>query len=115
MRALKTLVIVLGIAVLVGFGALVAGLVYKANRLADETGTPRVRAESVPPVVAAARAPWGRVALEQPAGTRIQSVTSNGEYIVLHLYTGAPGEDERVVVVDAATGLVMGTIAPGAK
>lgn len=107
MRALKILVVVLGIAVIVGFLGVIAGIVYKASRLAEAPAT------APPP--AAARPGWGRVGLDQPQGTRIHAVDTAGGFIVLHLYTDAPGIDERVVVVDPATGATIGTIVPGPR
>ena len=107
MRALKILVVVLGIAVLLGFFGLIAGIVYKASRLAEAPAT------ATPP--ATARPAWGRVGLDQPQGTRIHALETAGGYIVLHLYTDAPGIDERVVVVDPATGATVGTIVPGPR
>jgi len=93
MRALKVIVVVLGIAVLAAFATLVAG------------------AGARPPV----HASWGRTMLDQPAGTRIQSVTASGNLIVLQLYTLSPGQDERLVVLDPATGAVGGIFVVGQR
>ncbi len=47
--------------------------------------------------------------------TRIQSVTPSGNLIVLQLYTATPGQDERLVVIDPATGAVTGSFAFGQR
>jgi len=109
MRALKALVIVLGIAVLLGCFGLVGAIVYKLGKPPE----PPLAAAPAPPALG--RAGWGRAGLDQPAGTRIQSVTASGALIVLQLYTDAPGNDERLVVVDPASGQVVGTFVTGAK
>ena len=114
LKTLRILVFGLGFCVLAAFAVLVTVIVQRGARPADEAAVPRVAAND-PPLVAADRAPWGRIALNQAAGTRIQSVTSSGDLIVLHLYTGAPGQDERLVVLDPANGGIVGTFALGAK
>lgn len=112
MRALKALVIFLGILLVIGTGVLIWGIARQIDRMsqaeADDDVTPSVN--TAPPVVANEVAPWGSIDLKQPPGTRIQSVTSAGEYMMLHLYTGAPGTDERVVVIDPGSGTLMGTV-----
>jgi len=98
MRALKTIVITLGALVIGAFGLLVYGLSQNWHRL------------SSPPQVAtgakAAAATWGHVGLGQPADSRIQSVTAAGNLIVLQVVSGG---DERLVVLDPASGAVVGT------
>ena len=59
----------------------------------------------------AAPAGWDLVKLGEPAGTRIGGVSSQAGAIVLHLYTGNPGTDERLVLIDAASGKVVGRVA----
>lgn len=112
MRALKAIVILLGILLVVGTGVLIWGIARQIDRMgqtqADEEVTQAVN--TAPAVMTNEVAPWGRIDLKQPYGTRLQSVTNAGEYMVLHLYTGAPGTDERVVVIDPGTGTVMGTV-----
>ena len=105
MRALKVIVVVLGIAVLAAFATLVAVIVSRGGRGGEEAAGAR------PPV----HASWGKVMLDQPAGTRIQSVTASGNLIVLQLYTLSPGQDERLVVLDPATGAVGGIFVVGQR
>lgn len=112
MRALKAIVILLGILLVVGTGVLIWGVARQIDKLGrgDQAETPVPSIDTTPAVVATDVAPWGRLDLKQPAGTRIQAVTNSGDYIVLHLYTHTPGTDERVVVIEPGTGTLMGTI-----
>lgn len=107
MRALKVIVVVLGIAVLAAFATLVAVIVNRSGRGVEDAAGAGAR----PPV----HASWGRTMLDQPAGTRIQSVTASGDLIVLQLYTHSPGQDERLVVLDPATGAVGGIFVVGQR
>jgi len=102
MRALKTIVFTLGALVIVAFGLLVYGLSQNWHRL---SGPP----SGSQPAAAAAKAPaaaWGHVGLGQPADSRIESVTAAGNLIVLQVVSGG---DERLVVLDPASGAVVGT------
>lgn len=106
MRGLKVLVAVLGIAVVAAFLTLVTIIMTRGSR-----ETPVAAGGARPPT----HASWGRVLIDQPAGTRIQSVIASGNLIVLQLYTGQPGQDERLVVLDPATGAVTGSFAFGQR
>jgi hypothetical protein len=48
-------------------------------------------------------------------GARIQSITASGNLIVLHVYTQIPGQDERLIVLDPATGAVNGVFHIGTR
>ncbi len=102
MRALKGLVIGLGVCALAAFVVLVLVI---SQRGGSKPGESVAVSSARPPT----HASWGRVMLDQPAGTRIHSVTSHASLIVLQLYTGTPGQDERLVVLDPATGAVVGS------
>jgi hypothetical protein len=114
MRALKALVAILTVLLVVGFGALIWGIVRQASKLAEPpaevsaplTGTAVVNDE---------RAPWQTLLLDQPPGTRIASVTSAGDLMLLQLFTGSAGQDERILVIDPGTGTLLGTIAVTGK
>jgi uncharacterized membrane protein YhiD involved in acid resistance len=108
MRGLKILVVGLGIAVVAAFLTLVIVIFNRGGRPVDGT----IRSEGPRPPV---HGGWGRTMLDQPAGTRIQSVTASGSLIVLHVYTQAPGQDERLVVLDPATGAVSGIVQLGPR
>ncbi len=107
MRALKIAVIVLGILIVIAFATLIYGIVQGWTRLdANARGPAAIRAP-----IAGASPAWGRSGLGLPVGTRIESVTAAGNLIVLHLRDASGGE-ERLVVVDPATGGVVGTFLP---
>lgn len=106
MRGLKILVAVLGVAVIAAFLTLVTIIMTRSGR-----ETPVATSGARPPT----HGSWGRVLIDQPAGTRIQSVVPSGNLIVLQLYTGQPGQDERLVVLDPATGAVTGSFAFGQR
>jgi hypothetical protein len=108
MRGLKILVVVLGVAVIIAFLTLVTVILQRSGRGPENATT---AGGARPPL----HASWGRVLLDQPAGTRIQSVTPSGNLIVLQLYTAMPGQDERLVVIDPATGAVTGSFAFGQR
>lgn len=114
MRALKAIVTVLTLLLIVGFGVLVWGVVRQAGKLAEppaETSAPLTGTA----LVSDDRAPWQSLLLDQPPGTRIATVTSAGDLVLLHLFTGTAGQDERVVVIDPGTGTLLGTIAVTAR
>jgi len=110
-RALGLLVAGLGACVVIAFVIVIAAVLTR--KPAPEIASPRSLLS--PPLEADGRTAWGRVALDQPAGTRIQSVTASGAFIVLQLYTASLGQDERLVVLDPASGRLVGTFAIGAK
>lgn len=104
MRALKTIVVVLGALIIVAFGLLVYGLSQNWHRVnAPAPATAPATTASV-----AKPATWGRVGLGQPADSRIQSVTPAGNLVVVQIVSGS---NERLVVLDPATGVVVGTFA----
>ena len=86
----------LGVVLVLGLGLLVYGVAQRFGQLAS----PR-------PIAAT----WDSVTLGEPAGTRIGAVSQSGSTIVLHLYTGNPGTDERLVLIDVASGRIVGRIA----
>jgi hypothetical protein len=87
MQALRVLVVVMGVMIVVGTAAL--GVVL-AQRMG---GT------------AAAQA-WN-LALDEPAGTQVVAAAASADGLALTLRGGGP---ERVVVVDARSGRVLGRV-----
>lgn len=113
MRALKTLVTVMAVIIVVGVGAVMWGVVRQVNKIAEppETSPPLTGTS----VVSDERSAWQNLALGQPEGTRIATVTNAGDLLILHVFTEAPGRDERLLVIDPGNGTFLGTIAVGAK
>jgi hypothetical protein len=107
MRTLKTIVATLGVLLVVGFGVLVYGLSQNWHRLSDAAApAPAAPGASTPAPAAAPPANWGRVALGLTADSRIQSITPAGRVIVVQVVSG---NDERLLVLDPASGAVVGT------
>jgi hypothetical protein len=89
MQALRVLVVVMGVMI-------VAGTVTLGVLLAQKLG-----GGGAPAAVA------GPVLLDEPTGTRIAGAEGTGDTVVLRLEGGGP---DRVVVVDARAGRVVGRI-----
>lgn len=89
MLALKTIVGVMTVLLIAGFGALVGGLVMQAKQRPD--------------------AGFADAELALPKDARIVETTQSGERLVLRVAT--PDGQERLYVLDLATGRVAGSIA----
>jgi hypothetical protein len=108
LRGLKILVIGLGVAVVIAFLTLVAVIFNRGGAPADAAAQ---GARARPPVGSS----WGRVVADSAPGARIQSITASGNLIVLQVYTQVPGQDERLIVLDPATGAVNGVFHIGTR
>jgi hypothetical protein len=93
MRALKLLVIVMGVLIVVGVVVLVATL---AGRMANR-GTP-----------SAGLPGFGRTAVELPAGATVTAMQGIADRIVLWLEL--PGGGQQLLVIDPGSGKPLGTI-----
>src|SRR5690349_20921852 len=91
MRALKLLVIVMGVLIVVGVVALVG---IMASRVAGRGG--------------ATAAGFGRSRIELPAGASVGAMQAAGDRLVLRL--DLPGGAQQLLVVDPASGKALGTI-----
>jgi len=96
MRALKALVIFMGVLILAGMGLVGYGIVKR-------TAIP----ERPAPATAAARA-YGPVEISLPSGARIARTRTSGERLIVELELAGGGE--RLLVLDLATGGLVGTI-----
>lgn len=92
MRALKILVVVMGVLIVAGTVTLVAVVVQRAGGLAG--GGARQA-----------------VALDQPAGTRIAGIAGLDQ--VLAVWVQRPDGSEAVLLVDPRRGRVTGEVSPG--
>ncbi len=122
MRVLKGLVIGMGLLIAGGMALFAYGLYQKITDpgftfFAGEPGdgAPAAVPAAAPtpaPAPAAAVAPpaaFGTIAVPLPAGCSLARVIPEGDRLYLRI--GPAGRCERVVVVDVATGSVLGTIA----
>jgi len=95
MRALKALVIFMGVLILAGMGLVGYGIVKR-------TATPER------PAPATAARPYGPVEISLPSGARIARTRTSGERLIVELELAGGGE--RLLVLDLATGGLVGTI-----
>ena len=93
MRALKILVVVMGILLVGGFVTLIAVI---ANRVAQR--------EAARP----AAQPFAAAPIELPAGARIETVAVGPDRLVVHL--ALPDGNRELLILDLATGRRLGTI-----
>ncbi len=127
MRLLKGLVIGMGLLIAVGMVVFAYGLYQKisdpeftffAAEPEDRAPAAVPAAAAIPaatpaptatPAAVAPRAAFGTIGVPLPAGCRLARVIPEGDRLYLRI--GPAGRCERVVVVDVATGSVLGTIA----
>jgi hypothetical protein len=93
MAALKTLVVVMGVMLVVGFVALV---VVIAGRVSHKTAG------------LAATQPYTAAPVEIPAGARIEAMSAGPDRLVLDLLL--PDGNRELAVIDLGTGRRLGTI-----
>ncbi len=97
MRALIALVVVMGLAILIGSTTLVVLLVQRAHAPS---------AASLPPPLSGAAA----LALGEPDGTHIAATAASGDRLVVQLSGGGP---DRLVVLDLRANTILARIALG--
>ena len=97
MRALKILVVVMGIMLVGGFIALIVSIAYMARHR-----------QAPAPVPAAIGAPYTAPPIELPAGARIETMALAGDRLVLNIVT--QDGDRELLVLDLASGRRLGTI-----
>lgn len=96
MKAIKALVLFLGLLLVAGLGLLGYGLFAKK--------APKAGASHISGGIVASE--FGTMSVPVPAGSRIEQITSAGERIVVRL--SGPGP-ERLLVIDPAQGRVSGS------
>jgi hypothetical protein len=90
MRALKILVVVMGVMLIVGFAVVIATIAGRLSR----SGT--------------ATRPLAAAAIEIPRGARIEAMTAGPDRLILGL--ALPEGGRQLLVIDLATGTRLGTI-----
>jgi hypothetical protein len=93
MRALKVLVLVMGVMLVVGFAALIVVIAGRVSRGGPAAGTAH----------GFAAAP-----IDIPRGARIEAMTAGSDRLILALEL--PEGGRQLVVIDLATGIRLGTI-----
>ncbi len=113
MQLLKSVVIGLGILILLGMTLLTYGLYQKARdpgwRLFSGPAPAAYQAPAAAPAASDAKA-FGTISLHLPDGCLITQVRPDGGRVYLTI--GPPGPCNRIVIVDAVRGRVLGTIQP---
>jgi hypothetical protein len=101
-KALKTLVIVLGVLILAGIAVVGVTLYNRANRPGGLAGE-RPAAPATRPAERPSAASLGL-----PAGSRIRGIAGAGNRVVVHVEL--PGGQEQLLLLDPATGQVSGRL-----
>ena len=99
MRALKVLVVVMGVMLIAGVGVVIVTIM---TRLTQKP------AASLPAAAEARPVPFGSATIALPAGARVIEMQSAGRRLALHLRR-ADGS-EALVILDPDTGTALGTI-----
>ena len=102
-RALLAAVIVMGVMILVGTAVLIGVVVSRAIHRSPAAGP--LAAAALPPTDGVAPALTPSILLDQPAGTRIASVTRQSDRLLAITLSGGGGD--RLLVWDIATGRVI--------
>lgn len=98
MKAIKGLVIFMGVLLLAGLGLLGYGLFNQAGKMGAKKPAAAAIVQSGPG--------FGRVEVPLPAGSEVDDVFEANGKVVLHIIGGGA---ERFVVLDPASGEVSGT------
>ena len=93
MRALKILVVVMGVMLVVGFTALVAVIACRVSR-----GGPALPANRL----------FANSSIDVPAGARIEAMTAGPDRLIVAL--ALPEGERQLLVIDLATGIRLGAI-----
>ncbi len=107
MPLLKSVVIGLAVLIFLGLGLLAYGFIQKANNPDGRL----LSSAPAPATDAAAWKPFGTLKLGLPEGCVIARVRPDGNRAYLTI--GPSGACNRIVVIDIATGRILGTIKPG--
>jgi hypothetical protein len=89
-RALKILVVVMGVMIVAGLTILIVVIAGRLSR-----GGP-------------VAAPFAAAPIELPAGARIETISVGGDRLVLDIVL--PDGSRRLVIIDPATGRLLGTV-----
>ncbi|OFX10622.1 MAG: hypothetical protein A2516_07740 [Alphaproteobacteria bacterium RIFOXYD12_FULL_60_8] len=106
MKVIKSLVLFMGALIVLGVGFLAYGLMTKSGKVVE---TPPIPA----PASVTGNSPLGLldVNLNQPVGSRIVSTSSGGGQLYMTVEGGGTGP--RVLIVDLASGRLIGTVRLG--
>lgn len=109
MRALKTIVIFLGVLCIAAFAVLIYVLIAGVGK-SSTPETPQATATPRPPIAGLS---WGDVAISAPEGSVLAGAFAAGDQIVVHV--NPPDAAPFLVVIDPKAGRVTGRILLGAR
>jgi len=101
MRALKALVIGMGILILIGLAAVVVAVIQRAGDDGDDD--PSTVRSGAP-----AERGFGDVRVRLPPGAQVIGTSADGGRLIVHLRLA--GGEARILVIDLATGKRLGAI-----
>ena len=102
MRALKILVVVMGILLIGGFATLIAVIAHRFKQ------QPEATAVTAAPTPATAAVPFTASPVELPAGSRLEAMAVGADRLVLHMMLS--DGNRELLVIDLASGRRLGTI-----
>lgn len=111
MKAVKSLVVFMGVLLVLGLALLGYGMYSKSSRMVKPSAPVAASAPAPVAPVSVAVGPFSPVALGQPSGSVIAGMQWNGALLALHIKDG--GLPDRVVVVNTANGSLSGEISLG--
>ena len=107
MRALKALVIVMGVLIILGM-ALVGYTIVKRTTEPVTVSRAGTEASSQQTAGVLGKTPYGPIGIELPPGSRVLRTTATDRRLVVEVELSSGGE--RVLIVDPANGALLGTI-----
>lgn len=105
MKALKALVIFMGVLIIAGVGLVIYAI---ASKVGPKPAPAASVAVAEAPAVSGAGAAFGGVAVDLPAGAAILQVFAAGDRVIVRV-GGGKGVAERLIVLDPVRGEVAGS------
>ena len=93
MRALKILIIVMGLVILAGSATLIVVILGRLSKSGPGTAPPQ---------------PFAAAPIELPSGARVETMSTGGDRLVVEIVL--PDGNRRLVIIDLATGRQLGAI-----
>jgi hypothetical protein len=115
MKFLKTLVVIMGVAIVAGLTVVVTTIIQRLANPARQAAGPNMPAPVMPASVeargSAPNVPFGAVDLPLESGCRIVGTTATDGRVVIQI-AGIQSSCDRIHVIDLATGKPLGVIRP---
>ena len=108
MTAVKTLVAVMTLMLLIGLGLLAYGMAQQSSKWGQSEG------DDARPATTGPLPLFNTLALDEPAGSGVAAVVTDGQGRALLTITGG-GRPDRVVIIDVAEGRRLGVVTLGGR